>query len=452
MAGAATFLLFHAITYVRFRRLMLADAVALGQEGRIRIIASPRATGPLAFGVLHPHVALPLDFDTRFDADERAMAMAHERAHHQRGDLFANMIAMAIMALHWCNPIAWAAWRAYRADQELACDARVLAHHGQDKAHIYGRAIVKAAGGRPFAAARFATACHLTRLDTLKGRLKMLSSHADSLHRISWGMAAVALVTLAGLALTASGSRAAREMAAITGTVDDVNMARLTNLMADAPPREAVQPEPAAPSEPVAMVHAERMVPTPPTAPTPPIAPTADMVAPIPPAPPAPPVAVRHQSNRVTVTRANGWTETHSIPTEADIARMVPVVDVSDGCDSNGKASRQESVNADGRRVIRVRICQAEIDRASRTADRASAQADRMSHDADRASAEADRASRLADKESARADRAANVAALKGLHSARAQIASNPSMPAFARAQALRDIDSEIANMRAGNE
>lgn len=452
VVGAAAFLLFHAITYARFRRLMLADAVPLGHEGRIRIVASPHTTGPLAFGVLHPYIALPLDFDTRFDADERAMAMAHECAHHQRGDLFANMIALAVMALHWCNPIAWIAWASYRADQELACDARVLARHGQDKAHVYGRAIVKAAGGRPFATARFSATCHLTRLDTLKGRLKMLSNHADSLHRISWGMAAVALVTLAGLALTASGSRAAREMAAITNTVDDVNMARLTNLMTDAPPSAPVQPqwadEPAAPSEPAAMTHAEDMAPAPPAAPDAPIVPAADMVAPIPPVPPAPPVTVRSQRDRITVTHANGRVETHRIPTEADIARMVPVVDVNEGCDSNGKASRQESVNADGRRVIRVRICQAAIDSASRAADRASARADWESRDADRASAQAERASRLADRESARA----NVAALKAMRNARAEIASDRSMPASARAQALREIDGEIASMRAGND
>ena len=43
----------------------------------------------------------------------------------------------------------------------------------------------------------------------------MLSHHEISLQRISWGMAAVAIVTATGLALTASGSRAAQQMAAM---------------------------------------------------------------------------------------------------------------------------------------------------------------------------------------------------------------------------------------------
>ena len=203
-AGMLAFLVIQAVGYARFRRHMLTGATPIGEEGRIRLITSPHASGPLAFGVLKPFIVLPADFALRYDALEQEMAIAHERAHHAHGDLAANMIALALLAIHWCNPIAWIAYRAYRADQETACDARVLSLYGQDQAHAYGRAILKAAGGR-----QFAGACHLTRLATLKGRLKMLSNHEASIRRISWGMAAVALVTAAGLALTASGSRAA---------------------------------------------------------------------------------------------------------------------------------------------------------------------------------------------------------------------------------------------------
>jgi hypothetical protein len=32
-----------------------------------------------------------------------------------------------LLALHWCNPLAWMGWRALRRDQEAACDARVVA-------------------------------------------------------------------------------------------------------------------------------------------------------------------------------------------------------------------------------------------------------------------------------------------------------------------------------------
>src|SRR5690606_28588760 len=118
---------------------------------------------------------------------------------------------------------------------------------------------------------------------------KMLSNHEMSLRRISWGMALVGLVTVTGLALTASGGRAARQMSAITEQVEAVDFARLSDLVAqpahadepatmqtaDAP--EAVDAPPAAP----AVAQAHHAVPLAPVAPPAPMAPTADMVPPV---------------------------------------------------------------------------------------------------------------------------------------------------------------------------
>ncbi len=92
----------------------------------VRVVASDGAPGPLAFGIWHRYVAFPRDFAERYDADERDLALAHELGHHARGDLIANWIALAVLALHWFNPLAWRAFHAFRADQELANDARVL--------------------------------------------------------------------------------------------------------------------------------------------------------------------------------------------------------------------------------------------------------------------------------------------------------------------------------------
>ncbi|CAM8641989.1 M56 family metallopeptidase [Sphingobium cupriresistens] len=465
--GLVAFLAVQAVGYARFRRHMLDGATPIGEEGRIRLITSPHASGPLAFGVLRPYIVLPADFALRYDAQEQDMAIAHERAHHERGDLAANMIALLLLAVHWCNPVAWIAYRAYRADQETACDARVLSLYGRDQAHAYGRAILKAAGGR-----QFAGACHLTRITTLKGRLKMLSNHDVSLQRISWGMAAVAVVTAAGLALTASGSRAAQQMAAITDKVEGADFAKLSNLVSQ--PVAATVPTlaegaaiPSVPAVPAASAADDAWPSPAPMAPPAPIVPAADMIAPVPPVPPAPPV-VRNEKGRMTVTHADGRVETYRIPTEADIARMVPVVDVREGCDGGRDATtRRESVDANGRRHIRVRICNAAIERAAqRSADMAGMQADRAARQADIAEAraeraarrseqaadlQADRAERQADIAEARAERAArsdHVAALNGLRTARGQIARNTSMPAYARAQALREIDQSIAELR----
>lgn len=437
LVGTILFVTVHLAVYFRFRRDMLRGATPVGQEGRIRLIASPNASGPLAFGVLTPYIVLPADFTLRYDPLEQDMAIAHERAHHDHADLAANMVALLLLAIHWCNPVAWIAYRAYRADQETACDARVLALYGRENAHAYGRAILKTAGGRQFAAA-----CHLTRITTLKGRLKMLSTHEHSLRQISWGMAAIALVTAAGLAMTASGSRAAQQMAVLTDRVEATDFSRLTHLVAQpaaasAPavaPAVATVPEtPAVPTASAAAAWPEPSVPA-----APPV-PAADMIAPMAPVPPAPPVS-------------SAWPETLRVPTQADIARMVPRVDVRNGCDGSDMVSHRETTGSDGRRNIRIRICEAAI---ARTADHARAQADRAARAADRASLQADRAARQADRDRINADHMArndHAEALAGLRSARAQIASDASMPAFARTEALREIDRSIAEIRKGQD
>lgn len=394
LLGVLLFLAVQSIGYRRFRRFILTGATAIGEEGRIRIVTSPRAGGPLAFGVLRPVIVLPADFALRFDREEQAMAIAHERAHHERGDLAANMVALLLLGLHWCNPVAWIAYRAYRADQEQACDARVLALYGQDQAHVYGRAILKAAGGRQFAAA-----CHLNRVTALKGRLKMLSTHEMSLRRISWGMAAVAVVTVSGLALTASGSRAAQQVAAITDKVESMNFGRLADLVAQ--PASASEtaasqtPEaPAAPSAPAPVTHGKAASSHDVAPPVPPVPPTsaADMAPPVPPVPPTPPMSLRDGDAPL-------------IPSEAEIRRMVPHVDVADGCEDGKSVTRRETVDADGRRHIRVRICQAQIEAQAHSAARA------------------------------------------GLIAARAQIAAAMKMSDKVKADVLRDLDREIAHM-----
>ncbi|WP_294138396.1 M56 family metallopeptidase, partial [Sphingomonas sp.] len=209
--GALAFLFWHLTSHTRFCRRLLGSAAAIERVRGVHVIASHVATGPLAFGVLRRYVAFPLDFADRYDADERELALEHEIGHHQRGDLIANWIALAVLAIHWFNPVAWRAFRAFRADQELANDARVLAGRSTIDRHAYACAIVKAAHGGAVSAA-----CHLHTIDDLKGRIRMLSTSPRSRRRLATGGALVSTLVLAGLGLTASGTSAA---AALTGKV-----------------------------------------------------------------------------------------------------------------------------------------------------------------------------------------------------------------------------------------
>ncbi len=223
--GAAGFVLYHLVAHGRFCARVRRDAAAacVVADGRVSVIETDAATGPLAFGVLRKYVAFPRDFAERYDALERDLALAHELGHHARGDLIANWIALAVLALHWFNPVAWRAFRAFRADQEMACDALVLAGRAAELRHAYGRAIVKSAHGGAVSAA-----CHLHTINEIKGRLRMLSRHEKtSRSRLAGGVATVAALSLAGLGATASGTQAAERVRTTVETATGVDIAAL---------------------------------------------------------------------------------------------------------------------------------------------------------------------------------------------------------------------------------
>lgn len=344
-AGALLFLGWHAVRHQLFCRAVLADARALDQVDGVAVIASGAATGPLAFGVRRRVVAFPADFADRYDADERALALQHELGHHGRRDLLANWVALTVLALHWFSPLAWFAFRAFRADQELANDAGVLARCGEQSRHAYGRAIVKAAAP----GLSVATACHLHTIADLKGRLRMLTISATSRRRVATGSAAVTLLVAAGLGLTASGSAA-----------QEVGSALAVPPMPPAPIVSGPAPTPPTPAAPTArMTHvrhvvvvrdgktqtydgaaadaylAEHHMPMPPVAPVPPVA----AVPGSPPVPPAP---------RIMIMRRDG-------SAGDQVAWQMDVPSVANGhCPGNTRRPPVEQRTEHGRNLIIV--------------------------------------------------------------------------------------------------
>jgi len=139
LAGAAAMLLGGLLTYRWQRREVLRDTVELAMLDKIRIVRSPAVSGPMAFGIVDRVIALPIDFEDRFDPGERRLAFDHELSHHRAGDLVASHFAFALLCLQWFNPLAWLSHTAFRFDQEAACDARVLDKASDDNRADYQR-------------------------------------------------------------------------------------------------------------------------------------------------------------------------------------------------------------------------------------------------------------------------------------------------------------------------
>ncbi|MBU0822828.1 MAG: M56 family metallopeptidase [Alphaproteobacteria bacterium] len=201
--GMAMVLAMALLSHRRFRTSVLAEAVELEPIGSIRLVMTDAVDGPVAFGLWHRIVAVPQDFFARYAADERALAVDHELAHHRHGDLWANAAALVLLASQWFNPFAWRAIRAFRFDQEAACDARVLTMADADmrgeRTARYATAIAKAAVG-----SRLSLAAPMAVHDNLQERLTMLMRRDISKQRGLAGRLLIGGATLAVLATTAT--------------------------------------------------------------------------------------------------------------------------------------------------------------------------------------------------------------------------------------------------------
>lgn len=217
-AGAVAFIALRIVTYRRMRRTLLAQAQPVGTVGRVRLVETSALQGPVALGVLDKIVALPAGFMTQPDRQARDFAIAHELSHHRAHDLLANMAAQLLLALHWCNPLAWYGWRAMRQDQEAACDARVMAGRGRAERACYAALIVGIATGQRTSPPRgmpIALACPMVGPalgeSSIVQRLRSLSRAETPRRQRNAGRVLVGVAALA-LPLTASISYAAAQV------------------------------------------------------------------------------------------------------------------------------------------------------------------------------------------------------------------------------------------------
>ena len=209
LAGALAYLVWRGWGYAAMRRTLLAGARPVGQAGTVRLIETPAAPGPIAFGVFDPVIALPPGFMVMPDLPARDLALAHELAHHSGRDLAVNLTMQPLLALHWFNPLAWLGWRALRRDQEAACDARVLAGRDPATRAAYGTLIAGfATAGQPGLAAPLA--CPIAVEKSIIHRLRSLTMQDPTPRARLLGRALIGLGVLA-LPLTASISYAAQD-------------------------------------------------------------------------------------------------------------------------------------------------------------------------------------------------------------------------------------------------
>ncbi|MEL7040229.1 MAG: M56 family metallopeptidase [Pseudomonadota bacterium] len=208
-------------------------AQQLGLKRVPQVRTSLLCSGPLVTGLKNPIVLLPMWFNEDYEAAERRDALVHELMHLKRRDLWAFQMARIIAATQWFNPLAHIALKAFRTDQEAACDADVIRRAKLSPA-AYGRTLVKAARLARTSDRRIAAAS-LTLAHPIKERLLMMTHPAPSFRsRLIGGSLAIALGASAVFITASCTSSVAQE---------------LEGGPSEAPPAEQALESPEAPSE-----------------------------------------------------------------------------------------------------------------------------------------------------------------------------------------------------------
>jgi len=114
----------------------------LNLEKMPSIVYDSEAKIPMLFGFVKPRICIAPEMARCLSHEEMEHILLHELAHLKRGDILINWIMMVLQALHWFNPIVWAAFQRMKQDCELACDAHVLSYLKPLDRKEYGRTII----------------------------------------------------------------------------------------------------------------------------------------------------------------------------------------------------------------------------------------------------------------------------------------------------------------------
>ncbi|MGH8123624.1 MAG: M56 family metallopeptidase, partial [Rudaea sp.] len=166
--------------------------------------------GPALVGAWRPRIVLPADFHTRYTSEERALIVAHERTHLRRGDAQTHALAALLRSAHWFNPLVHFAASCLRFDQELACDALVIARFPEARRRYADAMLKTQLVGEARQQPGLPIGCHWRFDHPMKERIMMLKRPLPTqAHRIAASIGIVALIGCVSLTSWAAQNAAA---------------------------------------------------------------------------------------------------------------------------------------------------------------------------------------------------------------------------------------------------
>ncbi len=133
-AGMIAMLMYAAVSYIRLRRLVREAAWQ-----RDNVWVCDQVYSPFILGIFRPRILLPSTLGDR----ETDCVLAHERAHLSRRDHWWKPLGFLLLAVHWYNPLVWAAYVLLCRDIEAACDERVIRPMDAQGKQVYSSVLLE---------------------------------------------------------------------------------------------------------------------------------------------------------------------------------------------------------------------------------------------------------------------------------------------------------------------
>lgn len=140
-AGAGVVLLAVLAANLRFVRKLRKSRRPLPTAGcPLPVYEAEGLSSPCLCGVLRP--AVYLTPEAAEDGTVRTHVLAHELTHFRHRDHIWSLLRCLALALHWYNPLVWAAVVLSKRDGELSCDEGTIRRLGEGERISYGRTLV----------------------------------------------------------------------------------------------------------------------------------------------------------------------------------------------------------------------------------------------------------------------------------------------------------------------
>lgn len=140
-AGAGVVLLAVLAANLRFAQKLRQSRRPLPTAGcPLPVYEAEELSSPCLCGVLRP--AVYLTPEAAEDGTVRTHVLSHELTHFRHRDHIWSLLRCLALALHWYNPLVWAAVILSKRDGELACDEGTIARLGEAERIPYGRTLI----------------------------------------------------------------------------------------------------------------------------------------------------------------------------------------------------------------------------------------------------------------------------------------------------------------------